>query len=125
MILTVRDFFKGNKEINKIIDDNELIIIAMSQYAKAYHKKMSKAVKPTYKEVVHFINSNNIKNVDAMDFMNYYERVGWKVGKNKKPMKSWKMSVRYWSKNSCDSKNKKNKKSIAERNLQAQRELLS
>jgi hypothetical protein len=31
-------------------------------------------------------------------FVNYYDTVGWKVGKAKKPMKSWKKALNNWCK---------------------------
>ena len=53
--------------------------------------------KPTLKDIKDFILSENIKNVDADNFFNYYEAVGWVIGKDRKPMKNWKSSIRTWS----------------------------
>ena len=52
--------------------------------------------KPTLQEVKEYcLERGNA--VDPQKFFDYYESVGWKVGKN--PMKNWKASVRYWESN--------------------------
>lgn len=35
--------------------------------------------------------------MDATDFCDYYESVGWTVGRNK-PMKDWRAAARRWAK---------------------------
>lgn len=53
-------------------------------------------VKPTVQDIkAYCIERGN--NIDAEAFYDYYESVGWKVGK--KPMKDWKATVRYWETN--------------------------
>lgn len=53
-------------------------------------------VKPTVQDIkAYCIERGN--NIDAETFYDYYESVGWKVGK--KPMKDWKATVRYWETN--------------------------
>ena len=54
---------------------------------------------PTLDEVKQHISETGSK-VDASKFWNYYESIGWKVGKN--PMKNWKSAVATWNKNSND-----------------------
>ena len=54
-----------------------------------------KFVKPTLQEVQYFIRMQNITNVDAEVFCNYYESNGWKVGRN--AMKNWQMAVKGWA----------------------------
>ena len=78
--------------IKKEIDNNKLL---------STKKKIFK--KPTKEEVEQYcIERNN--NIDAQAFIDYYESVGWKVGKN--PMKDWKACVRTWE------NRKKNQKQI-------------
>ena len=61
-------------------------------------------VKPTVQDIkAYCIERGN--NIDAETFYDYYESVGWKVGK--KPMKDWKATVRYW-----ETRNKKQSKQI-------------
>lgn len=52
-------------------------------------------IKPTHEELVAYCKERK-NNVNPVEFYNYYESVGWKVGKNKKPMKSWKATIRTW-----------------------------
>ena len=66
-------------------------------------EKVKRFVKPTLQQMKDYISENNMQ-VNAEDLFNYYESVGWTVGKNKK-MKDWKAAVRY-----CE-RNNKNKKS--------------
>lgn len=56
-------------------------------------KKTSRFAPPSIDELNSYISSNNY-NVNAETFINHYETVGWKVGKNK--MKDWKAAVRGW-----------------------------
>ena len=42
-----------------------------------------------------FIKTQNITNVDAEVFCNYYESNGWRIGRN--AMKNWQMAVKGWA----------------------------
>ena len=53
--------------------------------------------KPTLQNVLDYCQSRN-NSVDASKFIDHYESVGWKVGRN--PMKDWQASVRTWEKSS-------------------------
>lgn len=53
--------------------------------------------KPTLSEVKEYCQSR-LNTVDADKFIDHYESVGWKVGRN--PMKDWRASVRTWEKSS-------------------------
>ena len=53
----------------------------------------SKFKKPTLEEVKNYCLERK-NNVDAENFIDFYESNGWKVGNNK--MKEWKASVRTW-----------------------------
>ena len=66
----------------KEIDNNKLLSTKKRTFRK-----------PTIQEVKQYcIERNN--NIDAQIFIDYYESVGWKVGKNS--MKDWKAAIRTW-----------------------------
>ena len=50
---------------------------------------------PSLEDLNTFCLENNLE-LNASDFLNYYDSNGWMVGKNK--MKDWKATVRRWSK---------------------------
>lgn len=52
--------------------------------------------KPTVEEIEAYCREKGYTHVDAEYFWNYYENIGWRVGKNK--MKSWKLAVSNWEK---------------------------
>lgn len=53
--------------------------------------------KPTHAEIQEYINSIKTEMpIDVERFYDYYEAVGWMVGKN--PMKDWKAMIRRWGK---------------------------
>ena len=56
----------------------------------------SRFVKPTLDQVEEYIHEQGYE-VDGEKFIDYYDSVGWTVGKNK-PMKDWKAAVRTWAK---------------------------
>ena len=53
--------------------------------------------KPTLEEVETYCKERN-NNIDAEDFINYYDKIGWVYGKNRLPIKDWKACVRTWEK---------------------------
>jgi len=69
-------------------------------------KKPSKAqtekrfVPPSLEEVEKYVLEKNYKNVDAQNFINYYESVGWFVGKKK--MVNWRAAVAGWEARSSE-----------------------
>jgi len=56
--------------------------------------------KPTTDQIREYMTeqgrSNDFASAQSIKFFNYYESVGWKVGKTQKPMKSWKHAVVGW-----------------------------
>jgi predicted phage replisome organizer len=60
---------------------------------KENNNKRKNFVKPTIEEVQEYCTQRN-NNIDAENFIDYYEANGWKVGKN--PMKDWKAAIRTW-----------------------------
>lgn len=75
----------NTKELNTKKSNNDIIC------------ETKKFKKPTLEEVKAYCFERN-NNVDAENFINFYESKGWKVGKS--PMKDWKACVRTWEKNS-------------------------
>lgn len=67
-------------------------------------EKTKKFSPPSVEEVRAFIDENNY-HVDPEQFVDYYESVGWKVGKDK-PMKNWRSAVRNWERRSNGSNTK-------------------
>jgi len=82
-------------KVNNIIKEEEI-----KEEERPKIKKLSKAqtakrfVPPTLEELKKYIEEKNYKNVDAQNFINYYESVGWFVGKKK--MVNWRAAVANW-----------------------------
>lgn len=57
--------------------------------------KQNSFIKPTIEELKDYIKEQNY-DVDAEQFIAFYDSNGWKVGKN--PMKSWKGAITTWGK---------------------------
>ena len=68
-------------DIKKEIDNNKLL------------STKKKFTKPTLEEVEQYCKERN-NNINPQTFIDYYESVGWKVGKSS--MKDWKACVRTW-----------------------------
>lgn len=62
-----------------------------------------KFVKPTIEKIKSYCLERN-NQVDAVQFYDYYESNGWKVGKNS--MKDWKATIRTWERNKFSNKKK-------------------
>lgn len=90
---------KDNQEITPTLpEDNQKITQPLPKPIQNEQKKskITRFSKPTIEEIQEYCNLRN-NNVNADKFFNYYESVGWKVGKN--PMKDWKACVRTWERN--------------------------
>lgn len=53
-------------------------------------------MRPSISDIESYCKEKGYAHVDAEYFWNFYENIGWKVGKNK--MKSWKLAVANWEK---------------------------
>ena len=84
--------------INKNVKENN-----KEEYIKEIYKE--KFSKPSLDDVKNYCNGRNNK-VDPEAFINYYDSVGWKVGKNK--MRDWKAAVRTWERRN----NNQNKREV-------------
>ena len=62
-------------------------------------------IKPTIKQLEDYAKEIGFRSFDALRFWHSYERIGWVVGKNKTPMKSWRSAVWTWFCGSEDYKN--------------------
>ena len=61
---------------------------------KENNTKEKKFSRPSLEELQAYIDEKGL-NVNAQNFIDYYESNGWKVGRN--PMKDWKATCRRWS----------------------------
>ena len=59
--------------------------------------------KPTLEEVQHYCLTRR-NGIDPQAFVDYYDQVGWVVGKSRKPMKDWQAAVRTWERSRGSSK---------------------
>lgn len=71
---------------------------------KENNNKRKNFVKPTIEEVQEYCTQRQ-NNIDAENFIDYYEANGWKVGKN--PMKDWKAAIRTWERRNKEVNNAK------------------
>lgn len=89
-----------NLNVDKDVDvDKDLDKDVDVDKEKNIKKKANRFSKPTIQQIQEYCNSRN-NNVDANRFYDYYETVGWKVGKN--PMKDWKAAIRTWERNNSN-----------------------
>lgn len=63
---------------------------------KSKEKALPTFIPPTVEEVRAYCNERG-NSIDAEQFVDYYDAVGWLVGRGK-PMKDWKAAVRTWEK---------------------------
>lgn len=70
--------------------------------------------KPSIEEIEAYCLERKNK-VEPKKFLNYYESIGWKVGKN--PMKDWKAAVRTWEQNTKTAKKFQNESHEAYKDL--------
>ena len=97
---------KTNTEYKNI--DNNII---------AKKEKVKNFVKPTIDELIDYCNQN-VLNVDPNQFIDHYESVGWKVGKN--PMKDWQATARNWHRNYKNNNNQVSYQKMSKEQLRKQ-----
>ena len=54
-------------------------------------------IKPTLEEVEKYIKDEGFFDVNPEKWWNYYESVGWKIGKKRAPMVNWKSAIVTWT----------------------------
>ena len=69
--------------------------------------KDKRFVRPSVDDVKQFCKENNL-NINAQQFIDYYESNGWKVGRN--AMKDWKAACRNWARREQKDKTKLKRK---------------
>lgn len=87
---------KDSIDINKNTNINKEIV------TKTTNRPRVKFVKPTVEEIEAFAKEQNLRNLDAQYFYNYYESNGWMVGKNY--MKDWKATAKNWNRRELKNK---------------------
>lgn len=80
-IFNINNIYEEKKEINKNNKENNT------------KEKSTRFQKPTLEELQTYINEKGY-HFSAEAFIDYYDSVGWKIGKN--PMKDWKAACRTW-----------------------------
>ena len=75
------------------VDLSEISPLDTGELSKPLIKKFKK---PTIEEVKEYCLERS-NQINPETFVDYYDSVGWKVGKN--PMKDWKAAVRNWERN--------------------------
>lgn len=65
---------------------------------KKEKKTTARTKKPTVNDVENYIKEKGF-NVNAQQFFDHYEMIGWVYGKDRKPIKDWKAAVRTWARN--------------------------
>lgn len=91
-----------NLNVDKDVDvdvDKDFNLDMDKDKEKDKKKKANRFSKPTIQQIQEYCKSRN-NNVDPNRFYDYYETVGWKVGKN--PMKDWKAAIRTWERNNTN-----------------------
>ena len=73
-----QQYKNNNKEIKKKGNNHQSILF----------------IPPTVEEVERYCDEKGIFGFDAQHFVDYYESVGWMIGKQK--MKDWKAAIRNW-----------------------------
>lgn len=89
-----------NKEYNKELNN----INNISKEKENIKEKSTKFQKPTIDELNDYIKEKGY-HFKAENFIDYYDSVGWKIGKN--PMRDWKAACRTWE-NKYKENNKNN-----------------
>ena len=79
---------------SKYLKENNTSINNTSNKKEIYKEK--RFIKPTLEEVKEYCLERN-NNVNAEQFIDFYESKGWKVGKSS--MKDWKAAIRNWERN--------------------------
>lgn len=101
---------------NENENENENENVNVNNKGSGAKSPRAKFIKPTLAELKAYAAENNLE-LDAEDFMDYYESNKWRVGRN--PMVDWKATARRWSrKNSSQDHIKPQKKDDSIEQLQ-------
>lgn len=103
----ISEIIKMVLDNSKALDDNQDFVISIQGVSKENTNKTKKKeringfVIPTIEEIAEYCKERN-NNIDAEKFKNYYDSIGWVIGRNK-AIKDWKACVRTWERNSYNS----------------------
>jgi phage replication O-like protein O len=93
---------KSQDEPAKLMTKSHKILNKRSQDVSIYKDTNKDTIQkerfktPKIAEIEAYINEHNF-NIDSLKFFDYYESIGWKIGKN--PMKDWRATIRNWNRN--------------------------
>lgn len=96
-----------NNDVTQEIEYRDKSIDIRDKDIDKENNKRKNFKKPTLEEVKQYCLERN-NNIDAENFVDYYNSNGWKVGKN--PMKDWKAAIRTWEKRNNGGNNNTNYK---------------
>lgn len=82
---------------NNTISNNTINTTSERERALQSNTSVTRFKKPTLEEVEEYCLERK-NNIDAENFINFYDSKGWKVGNT--PMKDWKACIRTWEKKS-------------------------
>ena len=88
-----RKYKNGDEWRSKVIDELTELFYATTQPKKRGPKPSTG--NPAVEEVRAFFKENQALERWADEFFDYYEMVGWVVGKSK-PIKNWRMAAKRW-----------------------------
>ena len=84
--------------IGKKVKENNTSINNKENINNKLFIQKKKFIKPTLEELENYCKEKKY-DVDYEKFFNYYESIGWLVGKARTPMKSWVHALNNWKKN--------------------------
>lgn len=99
LVLDENKSYSKKNEVN-VIDNNHDIYLDVDN-----KDKVKRFIPPTIEELSLFIKENKL-NVDANEFVYYYESKGWLIG-GKAKMKDWKSAAKRWSINNYNNNQKR------------------
>ena len=70
------------------------IVLSKSE-EKREPRKRKVFIKPSLEDLQAYCRERG-NGIHAQEFLDYYDQVGWVVGKSRKPMVDWKAAVREW-----------------------------
>lgn len=97
---------KANQAITKCEPNVNVNVNDIKKKDTNVSKEKAHFVPPTLENVSGYCREKGLK-VDAQHFIDYYESVGWKIGKTQKPMKDWKAALRNWSRQDKNERSEK------------------
>lgn len=104
---------KGQMSLKCPLEIEKEIEIELDIDIEKENNKRKRFIKPTIEEVQEYCTQRQ-NNINANNFIDYYEANGWKVGKN--PMKDWKAAIRTWERNNKEVNNERSNGNNDKRN---------